>query len=160
MATVSSAKVVKDVPHPVQLVGVGNDGHDEGVFEVHGHTDVYALSEDYAVPVPDRVEDRILFETLDDRLYYERHVGELYVFAFCEGGLLTLRIDVDVDVRAQRIGDAPERHHCVGIELGIESGFAPSRILLLIGLVLVAVGPLRAAVLSTEPGFARLPAII
>src|SRR5918994_1123719 len=77
-------------PEDVQLVGVGNDGHDEGVFEVDGHTDIYALSEDYAVPVPDRVEDRILFEALDDRLYYERQVGELYVFAFCEGGLLTL----------------------------------------------------------------------
>src|SRR3712207_1772173 len=59
----------------VQLVGVWDDGHDEGVLEVDGHADVYALSEEYAVPVPDRVEDRILFKALDDRLYYERQVG-------------------------------------------------------------------------------------
>ena len=66
-------------------------------------------------------------------------------------GLLVILAYLVVDV-AWREG--------VGIELGIESGFAPSRILLLIGLVLIAVGPLRAAVLSTEPGSARLPAII
>jgi TolB protein len=66
-------------------------------------------------------------------------------------GLLVILAFLVVDV-AWREG--------VGIELGIESGFAPSRILLLIGMVLVAVGPLRAAVLSTEPGSARLPAII
>jgi TolB protein len=66
-------------------------------------------------------------------------------------GLLVLLAFLVVDV-AWREG--------VGIELGIESGFAPSRILLLIGVVLVAVGPFRAAVLSTEPGSARLPAIM
>src|SRR5215213_1882645 len=62
-------------PDEVQLVGAGDDGHYEGVFEVHGYADVYALSEDYAVPVPDRVEDGMLPEALDDRLYYERQVG-------------------------------------------------------------------------------------
>ena len=77
-------------PEDVQLVGVGDDGHDEGVFEVDGHADVYALSQDYAVPVPDGVEDGILFEALDDRLYYERQVGELHALALGEGGLLPL----------------------------------------------------------------------
>src|SRR5215211_3949117 len=62
-------------PDEVQLVGVGDDGHNEGVFEVDGHADVYALSQDYAVPVPDRVEDGMLPEALDDRPYYERQVG-------------------------------------------------------------------------------------
>src|SRR5215204_1055659 len=71
-------------PEDVQLVGVGDHGHDEGVFEVDGHADVYALSQDYAVLVPDRVEYGILFEALDDRLYYERQVGELYAFAIYE----------------------------------------------------------------------------
>src|SRR5215212_9599164 len=71
-------------PEDVQLVGVGDDGHDEGVFEVDGHTDVYSLSQDYAVPVPDRVEDGILFKTLDNCLYYERQVGELNALAFRE----------------------------------------------------------------------------
>src|SRR5215216_7073427 len=59
-------------PEEIQLVGLGDDGHDEGVFEVDGHADVYALSQDYAVPVPDRVEDGILFKTLANCLYYER----------------------------------------------------------------------------------------
>src|SRR5919112_4218789 len=31
-------------PEDVQLVSVGDHGHDEGVFEVDGHADVYALS--------------------------------------------------------------------------------------------------------------------
>src|SRR5215210_4717688 len=65
----------------IQLVGVGDDGHDEGVFEVDGHADVYALPEDYAVLIPDRVEDGMLLQALDDRLYDKRQVGELYAFA-------------------------------------------------------------------------------
>jgi Tol biopolymer transport system component len=48
----------------------------------------------------------------------------------------------------------------VGIRLGIEGGFAPSRILLLVGLVLIAVGPLRSAVLSAASNTARLPAVL
>jgi Tol biopolymer transport system component len=48
----------------------------------------------------------------------------------------------------------------VGIRMGIENGFAPSRILLLVGLGLVAVGPLRSAVLSTHDDTARLPAVL
>src|SRR5215203_5001894 len=89
-AKVSSAGATHEVvdlagePEDVQLVGAGDHGHYEGVFEVDGHADVYALSQDYAVPVPDRVEYGILFEALDDRLYYERQVGELYAFAICE----------------------------------------------------------------------------
>jgi Tol biopolymer transport system component len=67
-------------------------------------------------------------------------------------GLLVLLAYIVVDV-AWREG--------IGIQLGIESGFAPSRILLLAGLVLVTVGPLRAAVLSTEERpSGRLPAIL
>src|ERR671921_46797 len=62
-------------PHEVQLVSVGDDGHDEGIFEVDSYADVYALSEDYAVLVPDRVENRMLPEALDDRPYDERQVG-------------------------------------------------------------------------------------
>src|SRR5215207_7130235 len=62
-------------PDEVQLVGVGDDGHDEGVFEVDGYADVYALSEDNAVFVPDRVEDGMLPEALDYRPYYERQVS-------------------------------------------------------------------------------------
>src|SRR5215207_8289245 len=62
-------------PDEVQLVSVGDDGHDEGVFKVDSYADVYALSEDYAVLVPDRVENRMLPEALDDRPYDERQVG-------------------------------------------------------------------------------------
>lgn len=67
-------------------------------------------------------------------------------------GVLVLLAYIVVDV-AWREG--------IGIELGIETGFAPSRILLLLGLALVSVGPLRAAVLSSDTRPAgRLPAII
>src|SRR5215210_2383469 len=62
-------------PDEVQLVSVGDDGHDEGVLEVDSYADVYALSEDYAVLVPDRVEDRMLPEALDDCPYDERQEG-------------------------------------------------------------------------------------
>src|SRR5215204_3580237 len=95
-AEVSSAGAMHEVvdlagePDEAQLVGVGDNGHDEGVFEVDGHADVYALSQDYAVPVPDRVEDGILFKALDNRLYYERQVGKLCAFALGERGLLPL----------------------------------------------------------------------
>ncbi|HSL34395.1 MAG TPA: hypothetical protein VK871_12140, partial [Candidatus Limnocylindrales bacterium] len=76
-----------------------------------------------------------------------RHHGTL------GAGLIVLLVYIVVDV-AWREG--------VGIEPGIEMGFAPSRIVLLVGLVLVAVGPLRAAVLGT-PGrgsLAALPAVL
>lgn len=69
-------------------------------------------------------------------------------------GLVVLLAYIVVDV-AWREG--------VGIEPGIESGFAPSRILLLVGLVLVAVGPLRAAVLDRSDAVgarAALPAAL
>jgi Tol biopolymer transport system component len=77
-----------------------------------------------------------------------RHHGTL------GAGLLVLLAYIVLDV-AWREG--------VGIEPGIESGFAPSRILLLVGLVLVAVGPLRAAVLGPSApagGWAALPAVL
>lgn len=69
-------------------------------------------------------------------------------------GLVVLLAYIVVDV-AWREG--------VGIGLGIEGGFAPSRILLVIGLGLVAVGPLRAAVLSSDPspaGSRAWPAVL
>src|SRR5215210_4705673 len=75
-------------PEDVQLVGIGNNGDDQGVFEVDGHADVYSLSQDYAVPVPHGVEYGIHFETLDNGLYYERQVGQLYALALGEGILL------------------------------------------------------------------------
>src|SRR5215218_4364801 len=77
-------------PEDVQLVGARDDGHDQGVFEVYGHADIYALSQDYAVPVPHGVEYGIRFEALDDGLYYERQVGELYALALGEGVFLPL----------------------------------------------------------------------
>lgn len=66
-------------------------------------------------------------------------------------GLLTVLAYIVVDV-AWREG--------VGIRPGIEGSFAPSRILLLVGLVLIALGPLRSAVLSSAAGIARLPAVL
>src|SRR5215211_5526941 len=63
-------------PEDVQLVGASDDGHDQGVFQVDGHADVYPLSQDYAIPVPDGVKYWVLFEALDYGLNYERQVGE------------------------------------------------------------------------------------
>jgi len=77
-----------------------------------------------------------------------RHHGTL------GAGLLVLLAYIVIDV-AWREG--------VGIAPGIEAGFAPSRILLLVGLVLVSVGPLRAAVLGrsrARGSDAVLPAVL
>src|ERR671910_64431 len=124
-AEVSSAGAPHEVvdlagePEDVQLVGVGDHGYDEGVFEVDGHADVYALSQDYAVSVPDRVEDGILFEALDDRLYYEGQVGELHALTLCECLFLPLAqgdepAHVHLDHGPGVRGLALARRHAVG----------------------------------------------
>jgi Tol biopolymer transport system component len=76
-----------------------------------------------------------------------RHHGTL------GAGLVVLLVYIVVDV-GWREG--------VGIGPGIEEGFAPSRILLLVGVVLVAVGPFRAAVLggSAAGVLGALPAVL
>src|SRR5215208_2930575 len=74
----------------VQLVGVGDDGYDQGVFQVDGYADVYALPEDDAVPVPHGVQHGIFSEALYDGLHDEGEVGELHALAFHKSGLLPL----------------------------------------------------------------------
>src|SRR5215212_341321 len=95
-AEFSGAGALYEVVYPagqagdVQLVGVGDDGYDQGVFQVDGHADVHALPEDDAVPIPHGVEHGIFLEALDDGLHDERQVGELHALAFHESGLLPL----------------------------------------------------------------------
>src|SRR3712207_960836 len=56
----------------IQLVGVVDDRHDEGVFEVHRNPEVYLLAQDDPVPVPHGVQDRVLLEALCNRLRDKR----------------------------------------------------------------------------------------
>src|SRR5918994_791792 len=72
----------------VQLVGVGDNGYDQGVFQVDGQANIHALPEDDAVPVPHGVQHGILFEAFHDGLHDERQVGKLHALALHESGLL------------------------------------------------------------------------
>src|SRR5215217_918989 len=73
----------------VQLVGAADDGYDQGsLLQVHRDPDIDLLAEHDPVPVPHRVENRLLFESLHGGLDDERQEGEFDSLALGEGRLL------------------------------------------------------------------------
>ncbi len=86
----------------VQLVGAGDDRHDQGVLEVNGDADVDLSPQDDPLPVPHGVQDRVLLEPLYRRRDDEGQIGELHALPPLEGHLLRLpqrheTCDVDLD---------------------------------------------------------------
>src|SRR5215207_873606 len=69
----------------VQLVGAADYGYDQGsLLQVHRDPDVDLLPKHDPVPVPHRVENRVLLEAIHGSLDDERQVGETHTLALGE----------------------------------------------------------------------------